>query len=554
MTAGALTTSYAAVAEDPLAVRAMINAGAVELALSRIEALQPRDMAAAQWPEWEGLRCEALARLKRFDTVFARANALPGSSTSPALHACYVAAAQAAVAMNEPAAARAHAAQLLWQRKASEAETREVRLAVIDSYLLEKRGDEAFRSMLRFHQDYQPLDRAIGDRFAAGLLDLGLDREALNWLGRTDQVSPTLLRLQLRSGTLAPDAVIAQARNALARDPDPLYFRAIQEAAARSGDRQVQVEALERILQATDARNTTAIRNGGDRLWQAYAAAATEIANREQLLVGDDSAFADYAARRLGTNAVLSRAFYGYLARQASNPAMRHDALLQLAFSLSSAGLDRTALALTQSMSVEADALDAQTRHLLGTLAARRNDAPLALKLWKGLPAPANVDAIEWQLTLARTALHAGDAAASAETLRAVLEGRKALPAEQALQVLDLAQEMLDLRALDAAQSVYEALVPVTTDLRAREALFGLGRVQELKGDSNAAAAAYLRSALLMQAAAPDNLAYQARLLAALNLMRAGHKEDARAQFEWILKNSKDAALTEAAKRGLNRL
>ncbi|HEX2826739.1 MAG TPA: hypothetical protein VHP37_10370 [Burkholderiales bacterium] len=547
-------SAHAATAEDPLAVRAMINAGAVELALSRIDALQPRDMAAAQWAEWEGLRCEALARLKRFDTVFARANALPGSVSSPALHACYVAAAQAAVALNEPAAARAHAAQLLWQRKASEAETREVRLAVIDSYLVEKRGDEAFRSMLRFQQDYQPLDRATADRFAAALLDLSLDREALNWLGRTDQVSPTLLRLQLRSGTLTPDAVISQARAALARDPDPLYFRAIQEAAARSGERQVQVEALERILQATDPRNASSIKDGGDRLWQAYAAAANEVANREQLLVGDDGAFADYAARRLGTNAVLSRAFYGYLARQAGNPALRRDALLQLAFSLSSAGLDRTALALTQSMGLETDTLDAQTRHLLGTLAARRHDAALAMKLWKGLPAPPNVDAAEWQLTLARTALQAGDAEASADTLRAALEGRKTLTADYAQHVLDVAQEMLDLRALDPAQKVYEALVPATTDVRAREALFGLGRVNELKGDANAAAAAYLRSALLMQAAAPDNLAYQARLLAALNLMRAGHKDDARAQFEWLLRNSKDAALTEAAKRGLGRL
>jgi hypothetical protein len=59
---------------------------------------------------------------------------------------------------------------------------------------------------------------------------------------------------------------------------------------------------------------------------------------------------------------------------------------------------------------------------------------------------------------------------------------------------------------------------------------------------------------LLVQAVAPDPLAYQARLLAALNLMRAGLKDDARAQFQWLLRNSKDPALMEAAKRGLSRL
>ena len=39
-----------------------------------------------------------------------------------------------------------------------------------------------------------------------------------------------------------------------------------------------------------------------------------------------------------------------------------------------------------------------------------------------------------------------------------------------------------------------------------------------------------------------------------LNLMRAGLKDDARAQFEWLVKNSKDPALTDAARRGLSRL
>jgi hypothetical protein len=209
---------------------------------------------------------------------------------------------------------------------------------------------------------------------------------------------------------------------------------------------------------------------------------------------------------------------------------------------------------LAQGMSVESDALDAQTRYLLGSLAAKRGDATLALKLWKDVAPPTGVDSGEWQLTLARTALQASDAAASAEAIRRLIEGRQTVSADLAQNVLDVAQEMLDLRALDAAQKVYEALVPVTTDLRAREALFGLGRVHELKSEADAAAANYLRSALLIQATAPDNLAFQARLLAALNLMRGGHKDDARAQFEWLLRNSKDAALTEAAKRGLSRL
>ena len=123
-----------------------------------------------------------------------------------------------------------------------------------------------------------------------------------------------------------------------------------------------------------------------------------------------------------------------------------------------------------------------------------------------------------------------------------------------AQRVLELGQEMIDLRTLGEARMLYELLVPLSSDDHAREALFGLGRSYELSGEPVRAAGYYLRSALLVQAVAPDALAFQARLLAALNLMRAGLKNDARSQFEWLLRNSKDAALIEAARRGMERL
>jgi hypothetical protein len=51
-----------------------------------------------------------------------------------------------------------------------------------------------------------------------------------------------------------------------------------------------------------------------------------------------------------------------------------------------------------------------------------------------------------------------------------------------------------------------------------------------------------------------DALALQARLAAGINLARAGYKEDARAQFQWLIQNSKDAASRDAARRELSRL
>jgi hypothetical protein len=540
---------HAAAPEDPTAIRALMSAGAVELALARVEVLQPDDPAEPHWRQWETLRCEALARANQGDRLLARVRQARGEI--PGI--CLVEAARAALVQNDSAMARQYAARLLWQRTPSVDEAKAARLTVIDSYIAERRAEDAFRSMLRYQQDYRPLERTTSERFAETLLDFGLDREALGWLPG-DKASPARLRLQLRAGTLAPEAAIAQARAALQRESDAGYWRVMHEAALASNNAPAQIEALERLLQSADSRTPDAVNAAAKRLWQGYFSAAENVGNREQLLMGDDAAWADYAARTLGASPFLSRAFFGYLVQRAQNFDIRRNAQLQLAYSLSSSGLDSAALRLMQRVGFDIDALDEQTRYLLGALAAKNNEAAVALRLWEGLTPPGNVNAIEWQLTVARTALYAGDADRSAETLKRLLAGRAAVSPELAQHTLGIAQEMLDMRRLDAARSVYDLVAAVAGDGRAREALFGLARTHELRGDPVAAAAAYLRSALFIQAAAPDALAFQARLLAALNLMRAGFKADARTQFEWLLKNAKDPALTEAARRGLDRL
>jgi hypothetical protein len=542
-----------AIAEDPPAVRRLIDAGAVEVALTRIDALQPRDRVAADWMRWEALRCEALARLRRPAVLLERVRELPSAAPEP-LTACFVEGARAALAQNEPQLAREYAARVLWQSSPTPAEAKALRLTVIESYIGERRGDEAFRSMLRFQQDYSPLERRIAESFAEGLLELGLDREALNWLGPMDEVSPGRLALQLRSGTLSPDAVITQARAAVVRDRDPRYWRVIHEAGVKTRNGALQIEALEHLLQDADARDTGAIAAAAQRLWQGYSDVATDVGNREQLLMGDDGAWSDYAARRQGSEPYLARAVYGYLARRAQNEDIRRSAQLQLALSLSSARLDDAALRLMQYGGLDLAALDTHTRYRLGNIAARRNDAALALKLWQGLSAPVDVNAIQWQLTLGRAALQAGDEDALNEAVKRVLDGRAAVSAELTQSLLQFAQEMLDLRKLDSAETLYELLLPIAPETRAREVLFGLGRTQELRGERVSAAASYLRAALFTPATVADTLALQARLLAALNLMRAGLRDDARAQFDWLVKNAKDPALVETAKRGLGRL
>jgi len=46
----------------------------------------------------------------------------------------------------------------------------------------------------------------------------------------------------------------------------------------------------------------------------------------------------------------------------------------------------------------------------------------------------------------------------------------------------------------------------------------------------------------------------RARFSAAANLARAGYREDARAQYQWLLRNAKDPSQLETARRELARL
>ena len=285
---------------------------------------------APRWAEWEGLRCEVLARLKRTDALLARAGALKVERMEPPLHACLLEAASAALAKQDAHGARSHAATLLWQTQATADQKKAARLAVIDSYLAERRGEDAFASMLRYQQDYRPLTPDMAERFAQGLLDIGNDANALNWLPPSGEITPARLRVQLRSGLLAPEAVITQARAALAREPQAAYWQVIFEAAERARNSSLQVEALERLLQRAGAHDETAQARAAQRLWQSYLDTAEEIGNREQLLMGEDAAWADFAASRLGPDPFLSRSFYAYLAQRAQVRDIRRDAQLKL--------------------------------------------------------------------------------------------------------------------------------------------------------------------------------------------------------------------------------
>lgn len=531
--------------------RELAASGAARLALARVEQLQPRESGAPRWGEWEALRLSLLVRLKQNEEALKRLAALPVKLPAADLRQCLLEGARAAVAVGKALEARGYAARLLWQLDATPAEARAARLLIIESLVLEQQGDAAFRSMLRFEQDHRPLDRAVAERFVEALLDLGQDRQAANWLSRLEEASPQRLRLQLRTGLVTPEAAVAQARARTAKGGAAGYWQVIAEAAAMQKSGALRVESLEHVLHddESDARRLHAL---AGQLWQGYLAEAQSAANRGGLLAGDDAAWIDLASRRLGTDPVQARALFAYLIRNSGARDVRLGAQLQLVFSLAQSGLDQAALRLFGDGTVDAEGLDPQARYLLGKIAETRGYSVAAARFWQGLATPPNVVAEEWQVRLAAAQWGARMPDAAAATVRALAKSGKPLPAPAVTRAVALARDMRDAGRPELAQETLAALLPLAGREESRGVLQFLGEIAESGGQYARAADYYLRAALANSRG--DAVALQARLAAGINLARAGYKEDARAQFQWLIQNSKDAALRDAARRELSRL
>ena len=124
----------------------------------------------------------------------------------------------------------------------------------------------------------------------------------------------------------------------------------LAESAQRRKDAALRVEALEQLtnLDEETAAGKPAVL--AKELWESYFAGARDAANRNQMLTGDDTAWADYAGRQVASNPSLARSFFAHLALRARERGTQFNAQLQLVYSLQQSRLERTALRLFESL------------------------------------------------------------------------------------------------------------------------------------------------------------------------------------------------------------
>ena len=86
--------------------RRLAEASAPQLALARVEQLQPAASTAPRWADWEQLRCTLLARLNRHQELTRRVEALPPRTPDAVVRSCMLQGARAALANAQAAPAR----------------------------------------------------------------------------------------------------------------------------------------------------------------------------------------------------------------------------------------------------------------------------------------------------------------------------------------------------------------------------------------------------------------------------------------------------------------
>lgn len=566
----ALVVGLAGAAAPPHAdelgvIRRIAAAGAIDLALERIARLQPREPSAPQWIEWELLRLELLHGRGRDAEVLKRAAAARNiAMPDGAAGRFWLTAARAALRLGEPAQARLFFARYFLRACAERAPQalcrnaepsagayREARSAVIDILLADGNVEDAYRSMLRFQQDFAPLAAGEVERFVTALVGAGRAADAASWLPQLDKSSPAAALLRLRAGLISPDTAIAQARALLAKGVVAPALDLLSAAAAMQKNRRVELESLEHRLDAAPAEPRQALERIAASLWEAYAGLGEQVANQAQLLVGDDGAWVERSLVLDAQQPQLARALLAAIAQRSRSEAMRARAQLQLILSLREGRRAAAALRLFAPPRFTVPDLQPAVRYELGALAAEQKNAAEAVRFWQGLPVPAGMNPQEWGLRYAAV-LYAGGMFDEGLDAASALLAAPAVPSVHVVSRLSaIAFDALHAWQPRPAERLFALLAPHGQGTERAALLLGLARSREALGEFRAAADAFLHAAALAENPQADREALRARESGAVNLARAGLTADARETFRWLAAHAQDASIRERALRAL---
>lgn len=547
------------------------DTGAIKLALKIMDREQPAlEKQPEQWMQWERQRISLYEARQDWAALAGRLAKLPEFVSADFILFARGKRAEAFIANSQGAQARQVLRSLIW----SGADYDDVQLAhwrrlIIQSYLGDALAADARIAAMRFQQDFAA--QADADRLMRARIALLNEQYAevitmLRAQGKDPASRALLLLAQLRGQSLSAARVLQSAQSQL-RDTklDKESFAnlwvVVAEAARGAGQPGSRANALEHVMadRGHVSLPRALVNPGSDDLWEAYMEYATQISNREQLLIGQDDKWLALAGSMRQQQPVGARALTAFVMLRGYNAALRTQAAKTFVELISARKQGARLLHTLFNDSAQfrqREAIPEPVRHKLVDLALANGEIDLASEIMATIEEPpAGADKFMWQLRRARILVLGNKPAVGAQALHDILHSNAKL---EQLQADRLMQVLFDLQTTGEHESAYTLFATMMTrtadEKLQREIYYWMAESRKAQERYDEAAQLYLQSAMHPDPKNMDPWAQTAHYQAAEALSRAGLLDDAQILFERLLRVTEDPTRRATLKSALQKL
>ena len=276
--------------------------GATQLALRILDNGQPPVDDIENWLRAERSRFAIYSKQGDWDALTGRLQQVPAELPLIHQHRIFTHAVELLLRAGRGTQSRRYLRNLIWRGSGDSVQISYWRRLVIRSYLVEDQLNDAQIAMHRYQKEYAPSDQNWSYLYGLTLLKSGAYQRAAAQLSSIQNERAVTLRLLslLRAGA-EPKALIEQARALYSKLANREQYDAIvmqrlwvvqAEAAAALPDHTLRVKALEKLFsRPLQSDVELPITQVPADLWRAYRILATDVGNRDNLLVGENASW-----------------------------------------------------------------------------------------------------------------------------------------------------------------------------------------------------------------------------------------------------------------------
>ncbi len=553
------------------------------LALRMIDKDQPvlTEQTLSRWLQWEYIRIRLLQRLEQWDDLINRIDLqIPllkeKSASSIDINWFKTRQVDAYLQSNQPQKALSMLQQQLWNTDlyVSTDVIALWRRQVIHSYLNQDKVQDAQWAMQRYSQDYGNLPNEDGMQWnilqARLLMRTERVSEAIRLLKKQDlPEAVALLELaRLKAGQISAGELRKRVKTQLKAHAEDnrllrLDWYLLLQAGVRDSNYYQQILALEFLLSMNDLQALESVFDGfrrevsADALWQAYENYGLHIANKRQLLRGDDETWFNKASREKHKT-YQARGLYTVLAFNSLEKDLRDKAFTKLVAVLEKhyEGLDLVhRLFMGSQRFSDLTTVPRNVRYQLVDYALSRADLKSAARIMEKLEQPPEgEDQFGWNLRRARVMILGGQYDEGEAVLNGLLKTRDSLETKELDPFMQVVFDFQNVEEHRRALQLFDKLqaYPLSPKVQ-REIIFW--RAESMQAMGNYEQAAYL---FLISSRPLDDIIdpwfHTASFRAAESMEQANLLNDARRQYMKLLRYTANNARKAIIQQRLQQL